>query len=356
MRFTIFLQPHHLCECGARLLSGGMTTATEMVTAKTFDPLLASLPLPYWAVFHPQGFPATISSNSPLVLEAADASWAGVERRFNESPLDIRCVVTGGGANRCAQREPVVRAQRNLLISVADAENFHCCDLERGFASSWVTQDVAANKEYFRYHFLEAMAYSMLDTLHLVAVHAACVALDGCGVLLAGDSGAGKSSLAYACARRGWIYTSDDASSLVRRGGGRTVIGNPRVFRFRESAGEIFPEFRGFAATRRANGKPTVEVTTSSLPGIRTAAESEIVYVVFLNRRDGDGRQAQLLRVSREEALARLFVAPWPAELPGEHERRMAVERLISAELFEMRYRDLESAVDRLEKLVRGGL
>src|SRR6185437_13878064 len=99
-------------------------------------------------------------------------------------------------------------------------------DLERGFASGWVSAGAVQNAGYLRYHVLESMSYSMLDALRVVTMHAACVALDGHGVLLAGESGAGKSSLSYACARRGWTYCSDDASALVRDAEDCVVMGN----------------------------------------------------------------------------------------------------------------------------------
>jgi hypothetical protein len=199
------------------------------------------------------------------------------------------------------------------------------------------------------------MIYCLLETRHIASVHAACVALDGHGVLLAGDSGAGKTSLAYACARRGWTYTSDDGGSLVVRGNGRTVIGTPDIFRFRSTAGEIFPEFQGLKDHRRGNGKPTVEVKTSSLPGIRTAFEAHIDYVVFLNRSGQESGSVELLRIPASETLARLYFCPWPAELPCCDKQRAAVERLAAAPAYELRYRELDGAVDRLEQLVRGG-
>lgn len=333
-----------------------MSTAQTGTLAAPFDPLLMSVPMPYRAECYPYGFPASIASNSPAVLDAAQQSWGRCQKRFDERPVEVRCLVTGSATPRYAMPpEPVVRAQNRLLIAVADTENFHCCDLVNGFASAWVTERVAANAEYFRYHFLEAMTYCLLDTLHLVAVHAACVALDGHGVLLAGDSGAGKSSLAYACARRGWTYTSDDSSSLVIRGQGRTVLGNPRLFRFRDTAGGLFPEFRGIVANRRGHGKPTIEVSTDLMPTIRTAVEAHADYVVFLNRKDAAAGPAELLPVPAEEALAGLFFSPWPPELPSLRERQAAVSRLLGADLYQMRYRDLDGAVDRLEQLVRGG-
>ena len=197
-----------------------MTVQCEVAPARAEDPLLTFVPLPYEREFYPYGFPVRITSNSRQVLAAAEESWGGLDRRFRTVPLKLRCLVSESTSKRLPP-PPVVRAQSNLFVSVADAENFSSCDLSAGFASAWVTQAVVAAREYFRYHILEALAYTLLDVLHLVSIHAACVALHGHGVLLAGDSGAGKSSLSYACARRGWTYCSDDSSSLVRRGTGR---------------------------------------------------------------------------------------------------------------------------------------
>jgi hypothetical protein len=249
----------------------------------------------------------------------------------------------------------VVRAQGNLLVSVADKENLYVGDLFAGFGSAWVTQAAVAARGYFRYHVLEALAYMLLEALHVAALHAACVAFHGHGVLLAGDSGAGKSSLAYACARRGWIYCTDDGSLLVMHGTGRSVLGNPLSFRFRGTAAELFPEFKGMEESRRGNGKPTIEVQTAALPEIRTALKSRVDYIVFLNRCEAARGRAELFPVSREEAQARLLVDPWPAELPTREERQSAVRRLAEAGAYELRYRELDAAVDRLEQLVLGG-
>ena len=354
MVFTIPLQLADYSPRGSRLFSSEMSTA--LVSARVMperDPILALMPLPHRAEFYPYGFAASVVSNSPMVLEAARESWAEMPKRFEAPPLDLRCVVTEGAGADCPP-PPVARAQRNLIVSVADAENYWCGDLATGIGSAWVTERVAANTHYLRYHVLEAMAYSLLGSLHVVTLHAACVALHGCGVLLAGDSGAGKSSLAYACARRGWTYISDDSSSLLRRSAARTVLGDPRLFRFRATAGSLFPEFQGMEESRHAHGKPTIEVRASSLPAIRTALESRVDAVVFLNRRHGREGQAELIPVAGDDAMRRLSYSPWPADLPTEGERTTVLKRLAETRACEMRYRDLDAAADKLERIVRG--
>lgn len=322
--------------------------------ASACDPLCASTELPHSREFYPYGFPAVVRSNSPVVVSAAVASWGDLVKRFGERPVEVRCMVAGSAAQECPP-EPVHRAQGNLLTAIADRENYFCCDLLRGFAFAWVTEAAAADTAYLRYYFIEGMVYCLLETRYISSVHAACVALDGRGVLLAGDSEAGKSSLAYACARRGWTYTSDDASSLLLRGDKRVVMGTPALFRFRSTAGELFPEFRGMRDHRRGNGKPTIEIPTASFPGIRTAAEAHIDHIVFLDRFSSPSAAARLVPVSPPETFARLFFCPWPAGLPYCARQRAAVERLAAAPAYDLRYRDLDGAVARLEQLVRGG-
>ena len=317
------------------------------------DPLLTGIPLDLSGRFYPYGFPAIVRSNSPQVLNAARESWGGLERRASAPAMEIRCLVTAGGAQRLPPA-PTVRAQRHLLVGVADASNFWTCDMPRGFASAWVTERVAADTGYLRYHVVEAMAYALMDSLHTIALHAACVAFGGHGVLLAGESGAGKSSLAYACARRGWTYVSDDASCLLRPGSGRVVLGDSRRFRFRATAGALFPEFRDFRQTARPRGKPTIEVRTDSLPAIHTACESSVDSIVFLNRREGSEGRAEISSYPSQKAREYLASSPWPSDLPGEEQRASTVERLLGAAIYEMRYSDLDAAVEALEQIAHG--
>jgi len=331
-----------------------MSTVHESVgVTSQCDPLLALTPLPHRAAFYPYGFAVSVASNSPMVLDAARESWAGLPRRFDEPPLELRCIVSEGAGPECPP-PPVVRAQRNLTVWTVDAENHWCCDMATGFGSAWVTGRLVENTRYLRYHVLEAMAYSLLGSLHVVPLHAACVARNGCGVLLAGDSGSGKSSLAYACARRGWTYIADDCSQLVRRSRTRTVLGDPRLFRFRATAGALFSEFQGIEESPHARGKPTIEVRADSLPSIRTAVETRVDAVVFLNRRDGRDGRAELLPVAWDDAMKRLSSSPWPADLPTVGERQAALECLAGTRVHEMRYRDLDAAADKLEQIVDG--
>ena len=89
------------------------------------------------------------------------------------------------------------------------------------------------------------------------------------------------------------------------------------------------------------------------LPAIRTAAEAHVDFIVFLNRRDAVEGSVELRPVFKVEAANLLWPGVWPPELKSVREERAAVERLLDAELFELRYRELDAAVDALESVVR---
>jgi len=207
-------------------------------------------------------------------------------------------------------------------------------------------------RSYFRYFFLEPVALCSIANLHATAIHAACVELDGHGVLLCGDSGAGKSTLAYGCACAGWTYITDDASYVLHGRSDRLVVGNFRQVRFRPSAIELFPILDGREVMRRAGvGKPSIELFTSSHRELKRAPTSRIRHVVFLDRKAV--RRPYFTAFPREVALQYILqTASW---LPSQEERETEIKTFLKTQPLELRYRDLPSAIDRLTRLIREG-
>ena len=128
------------------------------------------------------------------------------------------------------------------------------------------------------------------------------------------------------------------------------MLGNPRTFRFRPNATTLFPELKGPVKLR--NGKPTVEIRTETLPFVKTADRCTVDYIVFLDRREEVIEQPQLERLSKEETLPKLLQNFWPNELPIHEERFEAIERLLEADRYQLRYRELDPAIDALEQLL----
>lgn len=316
------------------------------------DPVLARAAFPLRGTFYPLGFPLEIETNDEAVLTAAAVSWHGFAKMFETRPMRLRIGVREGRSSECPPA-PTGRALQHLFANIADAENFSIADLAQGVATIWLTEAAVKNRSYLRYFLLEGTVMLLLSTSHTTAIHAACVERAGSGILLCGDSGAGKSTLAYACARAGWTYITDDGCYMVNGRDDRLVVGNCNQARFRPSAAELFQELNGRALTKRMQaGKPSIEIKTTALGHVTTSPTSHVNHVVFLNRRSG-GRH-ELVPFPTEVAryfMLQVLVSP-PAMLKIQSEM---IDGLLSSGALELRYSDLNWAIDRLARLTEEG-
>lgn len=303
-------------------------------------------------MFYPFGFPAEVRTNSQEILCLFNQSWGCLEKRFNTHPIEVQVLVIEAESTECPPA-PCYRIMRPLLISTADARNYSIYDLNRNRTTISVSSATLRHKRYLRYFFLDAAAGAHIATRYATPVHAGCVSLDGRGVLLCGDSGAGKSSLSYACARAGWSYIADDCSFLLHGSKTRTVIGDSRSVRLRPSAAELFPEINGLKITPRAAGKPSIEIDTAMLPDLICSPTAQVDYMVFLNRRGEDPPTLKPYRKDIARYFMRQVLYGSAESLAVQYE---AIEKFLKVEVLELRYSDMSWAVDRLERLLREGL
>ena len=313
------------------------------------DPLLAGALFRFQSEQFPLGFCASVSSNSELVIAAAEQSWLGRVKIFDLPPVRIAIGVEGDEISRCA-KPPVFRARGHLLSAISDPANFVVCDLRTGEAFGWVTPATAANTALFRYQFLEAAVLTMLEQLYLAPVHAALVARNGAGVLLCGDSGAGKSTLALACAVAGWDFISDDGSYLIRNRADLYAVGNSHVIRLRADAARFFTHLTDRIPMLRPNGKVGFEMFTRDA-GIQIVDGAEVKHVVFLERSPTAVPQlAADSPYKRAEYFQRTLRY---GDEAVQREQNEAFRRLTSVNCWTLTYRDFEDGVRMLDLLLR---
>jgi energy-coupling factor transporter ATP-binding protein EcfA2 len=313
------------------------------------DELLCDMELRHKRIFFPLGYPVEIITNETAVLEAAAESFGHAGLSRNSVPLQIRVGVTSVDGMVCPP-EPTRREFNHLYSLVADANNQAVLDLQSLTNFTWVTKATVNNRLYLRYNFLEKVVYLLLGASAVTDLHAACVSRNGKGILLIGDSGAGKSTLAYACARAGWTFTSDDTSYLVNDSKVPRVIGHSHRARFRPSAKELFPELQSFGLTPRIEGKPSIEVPVSELPVENTAPEASVDLIVYLNR--SPSAAGSLIRLPHGTATERTCRDLYSAgEIRAKHERILQI--LSDIPTYELQYSDLSQGILLLEALSR---
>ncbi|MCC6390496.1 MAG: hypothetical protein IT167_07825 [Bryobacterales bacterium] len=312
------------------------------------DPLLHEEPMPYEALYFPYGFPLRVRTNSERILELAAESWGRFSACCMEEPLELHVGIAGEAV--AFPGEPLVRSRRHLLTISSDSQHFGVCDFEAGFGCCWLTRRVLDDPSFLRYFFLESHGYSLVCERYLTGIHGACMAHNGHGVLLCGASEAGKSTLAYACAKRGWTFICDDGSFLVRAAADHTIAGNPYRIRLRPSATALFPEVGARHCGVSANGKRSMELDTE---GFLRAPRSPVEYVIFLNR--GRAGPATIRPFSKEEALRQMETVICYGRESTREQQRESLRRLLALDVLELSYGELDSAVDCLESLPRQG-
>jgi hypothetical protein len=307
--------------------------------------------LSHGEILYPLGFPTELRTNSPEILSQARDLWSIFKKQFDTETIRVDVHVVESDSTECPPT-PVCRLMYPLLISVADTDNYRIAHLDRNRTQITISRAAERHCNYLKYFFLGFAPHDHIETRYATPVHAGCVALNGCGVLLCGDSGAGKSSLSYACATAGWTYICDDASDLLNAGRDRLIIGNCHQVRFRPSAAELFPEIAGLEVTPRAAGKPSIEMPTAYFPEIICAQTAQVEFLVFLNRRLSSAQKLVPYRKDVARNFMRQVLFGSAESLAAQY---AALERLLTAEIFEFRYSDLDWAVQRLEALAQEG-
>jgi hypothetical protein len=349
------------------------TTASAARTALDTKPNWPRDPLHYFDEFplranhFANGVPLEISTNSQAVIDAARKSWGPFPKLLDANPIHVRIGVSDSDRTDLPSN-PSILGQRGLISIIGDAENFGICDVASGFSFGWVTPATVADQSFFRYHFMDLMAGLLYTPPNFGVVHSACVSLNGRGVLLCGHSRAGKSTLSFACAQRGWTFTTDDAVYTIRKSPGRRVIGNPLLVRLRPDAPKLFPRLGDRAVIRRQNGEFGFEISTAELPEVTTAFTCEVDHVVFLNRDPGGTAKISpfpkdyarkwmndvldityTCSANRAGNQTEMFLGDPKAR----EEQRASIESLLSGGIHELSYYDLDPAIDCLESIVR---
>jgi hypothetical protein len=322
---------------------------TTHTSSRPQQELLSDMELPLHRTFFPLGFAVEIITNDPEVLEAAHESFGHRRLCRVSATLQVRIGISSGGSSKCPP-QPTRREYNHLYSLIADGDNQALLDLRTCTSFVWLKKAALNNRLYFRYNFLEKVVYLLLGASAVTDIHAACISKNGRGILLCGDSGAGKSTLAYACARAGWTYTSDDTCYLINDSETPRVIGHSHRVRFRPEAKAHFPELESLHVTPRMEGKPSIEVQISELPDlrIRTAPEVTVHSIVYLNRYPfSRGRLTRLpAGTATSRACQELFSA---GEIREKHE--MILQSLSDVPTYELHYCALNDAIRQLDVL-----
>jgi hypothetical protein len=243
-----------------------------------------------------------------------------------------------------------------LLCGASDRSSLAVMSAEQRTALIVVAPQWLRFPYHLRYELIELAVFTLAARVQgLMPLHAACVGRGGRGLLLVGESGAGKSTAVLHCALQGWDLVSEDSlfvapRSLLATGAANFLHVRHESLRFLSAADARL--IRRAPVIRRRSGVRKLEVDLRQRRFRLAPRPLEVDALVALCARRALAGPL-LVPIPRSEALARLRASqPYAASQPGW--RRFA-ERMRTVPAFELRRgRHPRESVAALEELLRG--
>lgn len=273
-------------------------------------------------------------SNSPRLLDLVDLAYAGLpSQALSASVPDFKVQLLlrpPTGRPRTSDRrvtdlaEPAAPQLVNgagLLAATSPDANLVVIAPHDRSALVALTAGMLRFPYHARYEWLEFAVFTLAARAQrLVPLHAACVGLNGRGVLLMGPSGAGKSTVSLHCLTAGLEFLAEDAVFVAPRSLRATGIAN-----FLHIRGDSLRTMghspavdiiRGSPIIRRRSGVEKFEVDLRRRDFQLAGSALKIVATVFLSPRSAPSHR-RLLPLSAPQLHAHLCDAqPYAASLP----------------------------------------
>jgi hypothetical protein len=253
------------------------------------------------------GAGCTLRTNSPAlaqILERSTIAWQGstactlnVEATLDDfSPLG----------------PPHFRGMHHVVVASFGAANVFVFDLRRRVVTAKVSQTLANDAEFWPRVLLPIAAGVFASTIGLLPLHSACLSRDGDAMLIAGESGTGKSTLAVALAQRGFDYISDDWTYLTSSNNILTANGTAARIKLLPDAHHHFPSLTTHATHISMNGELAYEVHADETFGARLQQQSHPRMLIFFRRTAELASRCSPL----ESSAARLYMERSVERLP----------------------------------------
>ena len=244
-----------------------------------------------------------------------------------------------------------------MLCGTTGSSDFAVLSADYRSALVVISRDMLRFEYHARYELIEFAVFTLAArSQNLVPLHGACVGSNGRGLLLSGESGAGKSTASLHCLLRGMDFLTEDSVFVAPDSMLATGVAN--FLHIRRDSLHSLPAssaslIRRSPVIRRRSGVEKFEVNLRR-PEFRLAASPlKIAGVVFISPQAA--RHGVLLTPMRgRDAVARLQISqPYAVSQPGWPTFR---KRIAVTPAFELRRgRHPEEAADALQGLLAGG-
>jgi len=282
-------------------------------------------------------------SNSQELLRLAHWAYNGLPRYRLASPAPrfrVRLMLAAEKSGTLPAGEPAaleLYSGSGLLGAAPSSATFVTLSPEQNAALVAVSRNMLPFLYHIRYELIEFAVFTLAGRAQgLVPLHAACVGSQGRGILLAGETGAGKSTLTLHCLLNGFDFMSED-SVFVDTGALRAIgVGNflhvrADSVRFLSQQADV-AAIRNSPVIRRRSGVEKFEVDVRTARYRIAPAPLQLAAVVFAS---SGGRGSARLRPLRLPEVLRRFKSgqPYASGRPEWTAFKRSIARLPAFEL-----------------------
>lgn len=314
--------------------------------------------------FH--GTRVSVSASEPLLLDAvqrrlrrfsngdAIAGGLAIEIHGDASAEAIGMLPADGDA-RAVYDPPlgvVLYSERGDRLRISYGAIEAECEARAGRARIAIASGAQSDHWAATHPILTLCLAEMLRRRGLFSLHAAVLALDGQGVVIAGNSGSGKSTLTLALLRAGFALLADDTSFLARERERSRVLAFPDEIGVTERTIQFFPELATMLRRDRVPGAPKRQLLPEEIYDATFASETT-PSLILLPRVSGES-STRLAEIAASEALLELVPNVLLTEPAASQEHLAALGALVlSTRCFRMSTgRDLDALPERIAELL----
>jgi hypothetical protein len=273
------------------------------------------------------GAVCSFSTNCAQLLDAAHESFLPVSQPALPDDFSIRFWVDDTDLAQPPWPKPYVRGLDHLVFAGFDVGSSMIADLRTRRVIGRFSAGIAADTAYWRTVIFPMVLTMVSASVGIAELHCACVSKDQDGILLAGPSQSGKSTLALALAQNGFSFLSDDRTFCSLDNGEVEVWGLPTRLKLRPEAAAWFEELRSAQPTDTRGGDPAFWLEPERLVGVKRVRRCRPNLLVFLERRETPA--FRLSPMSSPEALSRLS-RELMAELPDAVAKRLGTIKKVA--------------------------
>jgi hypothetical protein len=279
-----------------------------------------------------------VSCSSREILQVMGEAFQPLDPGSSHVDLDVTFRVDPALCEAPPWPQPYFRGLEHMVYAAYGPGSSMLIDLLTPRVIGLFSTAMAQDSGYWRRVLLPVLLGVVGHAISVTPLHCGCLVKNGHGLLLAGASGVGKSTLALRLSLNGFAYLSDDCTYFSRSGPRLHAWGLPVPMKLLPDSVKHFPQLSAMEAVPSLNGEVAIHVDPETI-GVRRSPSCEPRWLVFIERTDESG--IALNQITSQEAASRFIsgLETLPSCISGQRDHQLAtIDAVVNRECWVLRH------------------